>query len=322
MKIVKHSIFLIFLFIQNIVFSQVTFLNPVRNKYDSVLTNPQKGVAMLVKKNKKIEAIGLRTFNLTENSVFNIGSATKTFTALLILQEMERGNLKLSDSIGRYLNPIKNVNGALTIENLLTHESGLDEVIGKNMQTIFFSQQDSLYQKNLLDNIGKNHPEQIGKFHYCNTNYLLLGKIVEKITDQNYFDLLRERIFIPAQMHASYPYLNKNIPNLATPYFDDKNVTTYLDHRYFSDVANAAGSIASTLIDMERFYTCLFETNLLLKPETVALMKSSGAFCGESLVTVPTTGASNGISNEALVSPAGRPGWPNRSSSIPLLITT
>lgn len=276
MKTLQQFTILVFLFLQSISFGQENRLESIRQKYDPLLKEQHKGVALLIKKENAIASKSLGNFNLDENSVFNIGSATKTFTAILFLQEMEKGNLQLTDSIGTYLKPIKNVNPSLTLQQLLTHESGLNEIIGKNLNEIFYAKKDSLYIDNLLNHVGENDPKMIGKFDYCNTNYFLLGRIIEKITDQSYFDLLRERIIEPLAMKNTYPYVHRNLPNLATPYDNGKDVTVYLDYKYFANIAYAAGSIASTLSDMEIFYTSLFETEKLLKKETVKRMMETG----------------------------------------------
>ena len=277
MKTLQQLTLLICVLIQGIGYSQTNTIETISEKYNSLLNEQNKGIAILIKKDTKIETASLGHFNLTEHSVFNIGSGTKTFTAILVLQEMEKGNLQLSDSIGTYLTPIKNVDGSLTIEALLTHESGLDEVIERNILDIFYAKSDSIYNDNLLYQVEKRNPEKIGKFNYSNTNYFLLGKILEKVTDQSYFDLLRERIFMPLKMDNTYPYLHKNLPNLAAPYYKGEDVSSYLDHRFFSNIAFSAGSIASTLVDMEQFYTSLFETEKLLKKESLQLMLTSGS---------------------------------------------
>lgn len=277
MKTLQQLSLLVFVLIQTIGYSQTNDFEILSEKYNALLKEKYKGIAILVKKDNNIEKVSLGNYNLTEQNVFSIGSATKTFTAILILQEMEKGNLKLADSIGTYLTPIQNVDGLLTIEDLLTHQSGLDEVTGRNVIDIFFSKDDAIYNKNQLDQIEENNLEKIGKFSYCNTNYLLLGRILEKITDQNYFDLLEEQIFKPLQLKNTYAYLHKNIKNLAPPTFNNKDVTDYIDHRFYGDFAYAAGSVASTLLDMEVFYTSLFETEKLLKKETLELMLSSGS---------------------------------------------
>ncbi|MFC5045451.1 serine hydrolase domain-containing protein [Aquimarina hainanensis] len=276
MKIGKYTIITLLLLIQSLSFAQDSTLNRIKQKFDALLKEQNKGIAVLVKKNEKIKTISLGNFDLHENNVFNIGSATKTFTAVLLLQEVEKGNLTLTDTIGKYVKPIQNVDASLTIKQLLTHESGLDEVIGKNIYTIFYAKKDSLYNENLLNLVKKNTPDMVGKFDYCNTNYFLLGRILEKITDKSYFDLVRERIIEPLQMKHSYPYVHKNLPNLAPPYHKEKDVTEYLDYKFYANIAYSAGSIASTLSDMAVFYNALFETEKLLKKETVTLMMESG----------------------------------------------
>ncbi|KGL63460.1 serine hydrolase domain-containing protein [Polaribacter sp. Hel1_85] len=276
MKTLQQLAILVFLGIQCISYGQENKLDIIKQKFDPLLTEQNKGVAVLIKKDKEIKTLSLGSFNLNENNVFNIGSATKTFTAILFLQEMEKGNIHLTDSIGTYLTPIKNVPQCLTIEALLTHESGLDEIIGRNIETIFYAKNDSLYNDNLLNQVEKNDPKMIDKYDYCNTNYFLLGRIIEKVTDQSYFDLVRERIITPLKMENTYPYVHKNLPNLATPFHQEKDVTDYLDYKYYANIAYAAGSIASTLSDMEIFYTSLFETEILLKKETVKQMIESG----------------------------------------------
>ena len=275
MKALKKITLLILITIHSLGYSQES-LKIINEKYTDLVKKQNKGVGILIKKDNQISTLELGNFNLTSNKVFNIGSATKTFTAILFLQEVEKGTIKLTDSIGMYLTPIKNVDGSLTIETLLSHESGLDEVVGRNIKEIYFSKDDILLDSNLLDLIKENDPTLIGKFDYCNTNYLLLGKIIEKVTDKNYFDLLRERIFEPLHMKQTYPYVSKNLPNLAIPYSDGKDISTYLDYRYFANIANAAGSIASTLTDMEIFYTSLYESEKLIKKESLQLMMTSG----------------------------------------------
>ncbi|MFK7813361.1 MAG: serine hydrolase domain-containing protein [Maribacter sp.] len=274
----KNSISILLALILNVTvfFSQETNLESIETKYQSSFKENNQGASILIKRDGQIYTTSIGAYNLNEHSVFNIGSATKTFTSILILQEVEKGSISLTDTIGKYLDSIPNVDGALTIEQLLAHETGLDEVISKNIQDIFYAKSDSLYQDDLLQQVGKNDSDMVGKYEYCNTNYFLLGRIIEKLTDQSYFDVLRERIIEPLQLQHTYPYVYKNLPNLAAPIHDNKDVTEFLDYRYFANIAFAAGSVASTLVDMEIFYTSLFETEKLLKKETLTLLLESG----------------------------------------------
>lgn len=276
MKTLQQFMIVLVLCMQTICFGQERNFTTISEKMNPLLKEQHKGISILVKKEDQIYTASLGDFNLTEKTVFNIASATKTFTAVLILQEFEKRNLLLTDRVDKFLTPIQNVPQSLTIENLLTHQSGLDEIAGNNMKDIFYAQNDSLYNTPLLQQVGAYDAEKFGKFDYCNTNYFLLGSILEKVTDRSFFDLVNERIIKPLQLKNTHPYLNKNIPNLAKPFYKGEDVTAYLDYRYFSNIVYAAGSIASTLLDMEKFYTSLFETETLLKQETVKMMMESG----------------------------------------------
>lgn len=273
MKSLKLIIFIAFFLFQQITFGQQT-LQQLTEKYTPYLTELNQNITVLIEKKGKttIANIGKNSFN--EHTVFNIGSATKKMTAILILQEVENGNLKLSDSIGTYLQPIKNVDNSLTIETLLRHRSGLGEMVGRNYAEEYFAKNDSIYNQNILNRIPPGNSEKVGKYQYCNTNYILLGKILEKVADKGYFDVLQERIFKPANMQESYPYLSKNLNNLAPPTHRGKDVSEFLDHRFFSNYAYAAGSVASTLHDMQLFYHYLFEKKTLLSDASLKLLTS------------------------------------------------
>lgn len=254
---------IITLFLSQLLFGQQR-LQSITEKYNTYVSEANQGIGILIRKNGETNISNIGKGNFNEHSVFNIGSATKKMTAILLLQEVEKGNLKLSDSIGSYLNPIKNVAMDLTIETLLRHRSGLGEFVGVNILSHYFAKKDSIYDQDFLTQIPKNQPEKTGKFDYCNTNYFLLGKVLEKVTDRSYFDLLRERIFIPAGMNESYPYVSKSLKNLAKPTHDGKDVSKFLDYRFFANYAYAAGSVASTLHDMAKFYEHLFEKSTLI----------------------------------------------------------
>ncbi|CAL2103649.1 CubicO group peptidase, beta-lactamase class C family [Tenacibaculum sp. 190130A14a] len=264
---------ILLLLLQQIASAQQS-LTQLTEKYTPYLKELNQDITILTSTKGKtaVANIGKRNFN--EHTVFNIGSATKKMTAILILQEAEKGNLKLSDSIGTYLQAIQNVDNSLTIEALLRHRSGLGEIVGRNYTEEYFAKSDSAYNQNILNRIPAGNLEKVGKYQYCNTNYILLGKILEKVADKSYFDLLEERIFQPANMQESYPYLSKSLNNLAPPTHRGKDVSKFLDHRFFSNYAYAAGSVASTLHDMQLFYNHLFEKKTLLSENSLKLLTS------------------------------------------------
>lgn len=267
-------------------FAQTIELDAVTTKYQPYFKELNTGMGILVKKGDTYSSAQLGNFNIDANSVFNIGSATKKITCILLLQEEEKGHLQLSDSIGMYLAPIANVDGSLTIETLMRHRSGLGEVVGREFEAHYFAAHDSIYSSNFLDKIPAPQADKRGEYDYCNTNYLLLGRILEKVTDQSYFDLVRERIFEVCDMQNSYAYVSKSIKQLIPPTHQSQDVSAYLDYRFFAQYAHAAGSIASSLNDMAKFYEHLFKKNTLLQASSLSkLIAFDDADYGLGLMT-------------------------------------
>lgn len=258
-------------------FGQSSGLNRILQKYHPYVEESKNGMAFLVRKGGQVETGSIGEYDFDENTVFNIGSNTKTMTAVLVLQEQEKGRLSISDSIGTYLDKIDNVDGSLSIEELLRHESGLGEVCGEHFMTYFYCADDSAYRTDFTDKIPAPQDSMRGKYEYCNTNYFLLGHILEKVTDRSYFDLLRERIFEPCGMRDSHPYVHTGIEHLATPTLHGKDVSEHLNHKFFSKYAFSAGSVASTLKDMYSFYDHLYIQGSLLSDQSFALMTDFGS---------------------------------------------
>lgn len=267
MKFYKSILIFLFSIISTVIYAQS--LQSQLDKYTPYIKELNQGVAVLVEQNGKTTIANTGKYNFNSHTIFNIGSATKKMTAILLLQEVEKGTIKLSDSIGTYLQPIKNVDGSLTIETLLRHRSGLGEIVGKDFEKDFYTKSDSFYNSNFLNKIPKSNPKKIGKYDYCNTNYILLGHLLEKVNDKSYFNLLQERIFTPCNMTKTYPYISKKLKNLAKPIHKKEDVTSYLDYRFFANYAYAAGCVASNLNDMSKFYNHLFEKRTLVSEKSL-----------------------------------------------------
>ena len=257
------------------IYGQQSSLNEIKEKYEPYYKATNIKMGILLKKDNQFYSKRLN-FENNDNTVFNIGSATKTFTAVLILQEVEKGTLKLSDTIGNFLSPIQNIASNITIEQLLRHQTGLAETVGGQEWDAYHIPNDSLLRRDVFNNVKPRHTDKIGKFEYTNTNYILLGEILEKINDKSYFDLLKERIFEPCGLENTYPYVSKNIPDLVHP-TDEKNESDQyqgINYKFFADFAFAAGSIASNLKDMASFYENLYEKETLISKNSLQKMTS------------------------------------------------
>jgi len=256
--------------------SKVPIKDILSLKYHNYLKARNVSAVVLIKRNNQTHIVNLgetdnNSFN--EHSVFNIGSATKTFTSVLILQQVQKGRMKLEDSISKYLNDIPNVDGTITIEELLRHESGLGELIGQNFLEIAFLTNDEESKESFLQKIPKPYKDK--KHRYTNTNYLLLGHILEKVTNVSYYQLLQKNIFSVCGMNYSHPFLSKNNKNLVIPTHEGENILNSLNFKLYDTYSYSAGSVASTLSDMLLFYNTLYETNKLLNPQSFKLLTSS-----------------------------------------------
>lgn len=192
------------------------------------------------------------------NSIFRIGSVTKSFTAVVILYLQEQGKLKLSDNVIKYF-PEYSVADKVTIEHLLTHTSGIWEY--SNQENFFeeiaykpYTQKD--FWKYIKDKALNFTPGS--EYEYSNSNYFILGYLIEKITGKPYEQNVREIIFNKAGMTQSgFDYKNLQSPYKTVGYdwFSD---SVHIRSRIAdSSAAYAAGGIYSTVGDMFRFHQAL-----------------------------------------------------------------
>jgi len=249
------------------------------------------GTILIQHKNKRIyqRSFGIadRAFNIPVNNdtKFKIASITKVFTAVLILQLYEQGKLDLHATIKAYL-PGYTGEGAerVTIHNLLNHTSGI-----QNFDTIK-SYEEAV--KNGIEVYQLPHTtadlltkycsgklvHEVGKvFDYNNADYIILGKIIEKITAKTYEETLKERILDPLGMTQSGMLYQQNVVrNLANTYWKTgetkpliNDLPVYIENWY------SAGGMYSTTADLLKFSNALFGYKLL-KPDTLRLMLKSG----------------------------------------------
>ena len=203
---------------------------------------------------------------LQPDMVFRLGSITKQFTAAAILMLAEEGKLSLQDPIEKYLPGYPTQGHVITIEHLLTHTSGIQSYT--DMPGWMTSRiQGPMTVTELVDGF-KKEPMQFApgeRWAYNNSGYVLLGAIVEKASGKTYEAFVRERIFQPLGMTASYydstePIIPKRAPGYTREGDQPRNA------RYLSMTQPyAAGSLASTVDDLARWDASLYTETLLKK---------------------------------------------------------
>jgi CubicO group peptidase (beta-lactamase class C family) len=203
-------------------------------------------------------------------TVFDIGSITKQFTAAGILKLEEQGKLSVEDSISRFFAGVPVDKRGITVHHLLTHTSGLIGDFGGDYQTM---PRDSIVRLALASEL-QSVP---GAAHdYSNAGYSLLGAIIELQSGQPYERFLHEQLFRPAGMHKTGYVIPQWSPGeLAAGYRGEQRWGTPLDHAWATDGPwwnlRANGGILSTTSDLHRWHRAL-EGNAVLSAASRAKM--------------------------------------------------
>jgi CubicO group peptidase (beta-lactamase class C family) len=128
------------------------------------------------------------------DTVYDVMSMTKQFTAAAILRLEMMGKLRVTDPIGRYVGPVPADKRDITVHQLLTHTSGLVDALGDDYEPL--SREDMLSAA--LESRLRSHPG--AEYHYSNVGYSVLAAIIEKVSGMGYEQFLADHVFEPAGM--------------------------------------------------------------------------------------------------------------------------
>lgn len=135
---------------------------------------------------------------ITVNTKFNLGSLNKLFTAVAIVQLVQDGKLKFTDTIERWVPELKEA-GKITVHQLLTHSSGLGDYFGSGNNAALKRVETTLDYFRLVES-GKRTFEPGAAFAYSNSGFIVLGLIIERVTGLDYHEYTRKFIFEPSGM--------------------------------------------------------------------------------------------------------------------------
>lgn len=199
----------------------------------------------------------------TENTVFQLASLTKQFTATAIMLLVEDGKLGLDDKLSSRVPELPAAWSGVTIRQLLNHTSGIKNLT--DVKDFDKTIQQDLTQAEVLHLVADaplDFPSGT-KFSYSNTGYILLGMVIEKVSGKSYGDFMRERIFQPLGMTATR-FNNRNdvVKNRAAGYLWEGE--TMRNANFVSpSQAFSAGALVSTAADMARWDIALGGEKLL-----------------------------------------------------------
>jgi CubicO group peptidase (beta-lactamase class C family) len=208
---------------------------------------------------------------------FRLGSITKQFTSMLVLQLVQEGKIKLEGKLTDYLPDYRKDTGdRITIHQLLNHTSGIPSYTGmpnffKDVSRNPYSVSD--FVKKYAS--GDLEFEPGTKWNYNNSGYFLLGAIVERVTGKPYEQVLKERILDPVGMKdTGYDHYETILAKRASGY--EKRPGGYVNAPYLDmSLPYAAGSLYSTVGDLYLWDQALY-TDKLLSPQLKELMFKPG----------------------------------------------
>ena len=232
------------------------------------------GVVRLAKNGKVVFEKGYGLANreekipFTPNTIVQIGSNTKDFTAVSILQLKERGLISLDDKISKYFPSAPPDKQNITIAQLMKHTAGFPLGLGGDFDTRTRDQLiDAAMNFKLLFEPGARNS-------YSNTGFALLAAIIEIVSGKTYDEYVRDNILKPLGLtHTGFHLPGFSSRDLAHGYDRtgaDKGTMLSKPHAPDGPYWNLRGNggMLSTAADMHAFYTAVFTTNRLMKPET------------------------------------------------------
>jgi len=218
---------------------------------------------------------------------YKIGSVTKTFTAVMIMQLIEEKKLNLQTKLNRFYPKIPNAE-KITIYDLLHHRTGIvdyingDSITAKNIYS--FHSKEEMIQK-ITDYKPLFEPGT--KHEYSNSNYNLLGYIIETLSKKSYAENIQTRIVKKANLLNTYFPQGKIETSVGESYSYLFNGTKWEKvEEWENSIAYSAGALISTPADLTRFMYALFDGKLI-KPSSLEQMKEIKEGYGKALMQFP-----------------------------------
>jgi CubicO group peptidase (beta-lactamase class C family) len=258
---------------------------------------------------------------LNSQSIFELASCSKQFTAMAIMILMEKRKLQLDDPMANYIPELSNYPN-VTVRHLLHHTSGLPDYMA--LMDEVFDKSKIATNQDIIRIFHEREPallfEPNTKYEYSNTGYAMLASIIEKASGQSYAEFLKTHIFRPLKMKNSFVYTRRFAPqqikNYAYGYVYSDSLKTYVLPDELAETKMVIwldgivgdGCVNSTVPDLLKWDRALY-TNQLLSTEHMELLFQVATLQDQ---TQTDYGFGWGIENHAefgkIVSHSG--GWP------------
>lgn len=256
--------------------SMVSFSQTLEEKVDEYI-NPHiqmerfSGSILIAQKGEILLSKGYGMANYEHNvpntphTKFRMGSLTKQFTAMAIMQLEEKGLLNVEDPIIKYFPDYPEVGKIIAIHHLLTHTSGIPSFTGfadyEKTMMIFSSLEETIAR--FKDKVLEFAPGE--KCNYSNSGYILLGAIIEKVSGQSYEMFLKENIFHPLKMmNTGYDHHSTILEDRAAGYILSNEGLINAAYTDMS-ITHGAGALYTTVEDLYLWDRALYTEKLAKK---------------------------------------------------------
>ena len=223
---------------------------------------------------------------VTEQTAFPINSISKAVAGVAVMQLVEAGKLDLDAPIDTYLQTLPEAWNGITVRQILTHMSGLPEIADDNLRLVDGAEPDAAWAKVQALPL-KSEPGT--KFDYTQTNYVVMGKMIEKITGKSYADFVRDRQFDVVGMKrthfadvtgakaksreaALYTYLTLRIEGMKTVGVERSKVP-FVRQEPWTEIIFPAGGVRTTSTDLAKWVIALQKQKLVNKDSLEQLWK-------------------------------------------------
>lgn len=212
---------------------------------------------------------------VTDETVFTINSMTKAFVGVAVMQLVEREKIELTAGISTYLADLPESWRAITVNQLLTHTSGLPNIMNNDAQLISNKGEEAswqLVQQQPLDS------EANSRFSYNQTNYLLLGKIIENVSGQSFVNFIKQnqlqRVGMKRTEDAGFAHFEGVVSHQARGYTYYKTGKLTTINEVFPPLLRTAAGMSSNAKELARWLIALQSGQLLENQSSIEILWS------------------------------------------------
>lgn len=211
---------------------------------------------------------------VTGNTVFSIASITKTFVTAVVLQLVDEGRLSLGDRLSKYLPDFPRAR-RITIRMLLQHRSGIFNYFesARYGRAAFRDPNRRWTDEEILGFVESPYCDPGRCFHYSNTNFVLLGEVIERVTGKPVSTLVRQRLLDPLGLARTSWQPDERTPSNGAhghlwggggTFYDQSGDGRWLPNLSAASIAGSAGAMVSNASDLARWAMALYGSDAVL----------------------------------------------------------